>query len=221
VAGAEASDDRKVVAALRKAGVKVRSVYDLVRTTKPYPAGIPVLITWLPKVTNPTTKEGIVRALTVRGAGEEAARVLVDEFHKIGPDADDHHQVIKWTIGNALSEVADDAVVEELIDIAKDSKHGGTRDMVVLALGNMRTPSVVKVLLDLLDDSDVDGHAVMALGKLKVERAEARIARIAETHPKEWVRRKAGVALRRIARASAAKPPKTQASRRGTSKRKG
>ena len=63
-------EDAIVAEALRGAGVRVRggevrSVYDLVNTKEPYPKAIPVLLEFLPRVTNHRIKEGVARALGV------------------------------------------------------------------------------------------------------------------------------------------------------------
>jgi hypothetical protein len=59
--------------------------------------------------------------------------------------------------------VADESVVEDLIEIATDARHGSHRGLVVAALGNMAKARdrVLPVLLALLDDEDVAGYAVM------------------------------------------------------------
>jgi HEAT repeat protein len=57
------------------------------------------------------------------------------------------------------------------------------------------------VLIDLLDDDEVVGHAIIALGKLKSKKAYPAIERFA-THPKAWIRKEAKKALARIEKSS-------------------
>jgi HEAT repeat protein len=104
---------------------------------------------------------------------------------------------IKWAIGNALSVVADDRVFEQLAAIAEDKRHGHDREMVALALGNMKDPRAVDVLVRLLDDDQVAGHAIMALGKLRARGVRSKIEPFLD-HPKTWVRREARKALKRM-----------------------
>jgi HEAT repeat protein len=104
---------------------------------------------------------------------------------------------IKWAAGNALAEVADDRVFDDLVELATDKHHGRAREMVAVALGNMRNPRAVDVLVDLLADEEVAGHAIMALGKLKAVTARPHIERFLQ-HPKAWVRREATRALAKI-----------------------
>ena len=54
--------------ALRFAGLRVSSVFDLVNARSKYPAAVPVLLRLLPKLKNHIVREGAVRALTVKEA---------------------------------------------------------------------------------------------------------------------------------------------------------
>jgi HEAT repeat protein len=71
--------------------------------------------------------------------------------------------------------------------------------MVAVALGRMkrRASEAVDVLVELLPDEDVTGHAVIALGKLKNPRSGEAIAAL-QNHRKTWVRAEVKKALVRI-----------------------
>ena len=69
--------------------------------------------------------------------------------------------------------------------------------MVVVGLGKLTDPRVVDVLIGLLDDDDVVGHAVMALGRLKAKTARSPIESLLR-HPNTWIRKEAKRALARI-----------------------
>jgi HEAT repeat protein len=69
--------------------------------------------------------------------------------------------------------------------------------MVVAALGNMRDPRAVEILLELLADDAVSGYAAMGLGKLRAAVARPFILPLLE-HPERWVRQEAAKALKRI-----------------------
>jgi HEAT repeat protein len=58
----------------------------------------------------------------------------------------------------------------------------------------MRKPEAVGVLIQLLADDDVAGHAVMALGTLKAKEARSAIEKLA-SHPKKWIRNEVQKAL--------------------------
>ena len=78
-----------------------------------------------------------------------------------------------------------------------DRRHGTARQMIVLGLGKSRDPRIVAVLIQLLADEDVEGHAIDALGQLRATAARSAIeARLA--HPKAWIRKQAKRALRRM-----------------------
>jgi hypothetical protein len=95
-----------------------------------YRAAIPVLLDWLPKITNRIVQETVVRVLSVPWAKPDAARPLIRLFIDLD---DDPQPAPRWAIGNALEVVADDQVSDDLIDLAADRRYGTTRRMIVLA----------------------------------------------------------------------------------------
>jgi HEAT repeat protein len=184
-----------VLAELRALGYQVQDIGDLVSSGSRYDSAVPVLIEWLPKVEEPSVKEEIARTLSVPW-GKSAVPVLLEEFRRpsLTPG-------VRWAIGNALFVVAGDSVRDELVALARDPSFGDARQMVVMALGKMKTntAAVVDVLVGLLGDEQVTGHAVIALGKLKDRRAHDAVAAL-ETHPKAWVRAEVKKALARMDR---------------------
>jgi HEAT repeat protein len=104
---------------------------------------------------------------------------------------------LRWTIGNALDVLADDSSFDDFVELVRDRRYGKARQMVVLGLGKSKRPEAVDVLLGLVDDPDVDGHAVKALGKLKAP--SARTALQAKLDDKRaWVRAEARKALAKL-----------------------
>jgi hypothetical protein len=196
--GAEISKaEAPVVADLVNAGFPVESVWDLFNKRLNYRDAIPILLEWLPKISNQGAKEGIVRALSVKWAKPDAAPLLVREFHRI---EDPGGSSLGWAIGNALEVVADDAVFDDLVEIVRDPSYGRARQMIAVALGKMKDPRAVDVLLGLLDDEDVTGHAIMALGRLGAQEARPAIEGCL-SHSKPWVRKEAKKALAKIDKA--------------------
>jgi HEAT repeat protein len=184
---------KPVLADLSLAGFDVDWIEDLYNKRLHYQRAIPILLRWLPRVENPAIKEAIVRALSVPWARRtEAPVLLVEEFRKSKSDFG-----LNWAIGNALSVVADDNVLDDIVSLIWDKTYGKAREMLVVALGNMKSPDVKYTLIKLLDDEDLAGYAIMALGKLKCKEARPAIERF-RTHPKSWVRREAKKALARI-----------------------
>ncbi len=185
-----------VVADLRRLGFDVGSVQELYQRRIDYRAAVPVLLHWLPQVSNESVKETIIRALSVRWARRIATPALIREYDR----QVDRPAGIKWAIGNALSVVADDSDIQEVIRLVRDVKNGKSREMVALALGNMQNPMAVDVLIDLLADEEICGHAIMALGRLKAKKARSLIETF-QGHTKPWIRTEAKRALAKIDRA--------------------
>lgn len=184
-----------LLAELAEAGFLVDSLDVFIHTNLDYRAAIPILMRWLPRISDRRVKEGIVRSLTVKWAKPLAAPLLIEEFLRAG----DPWHGLKWAIGNALSVVADDSVFEDLVRLVRDKSHGRAREMLAVALANMRNPQAIDVLIELLDDEDIAGHALLALRKLGKKAATARphIERFLN-HPKTWIRKEAQRALAKM-----------------------
>jgi hypothetical protein len=173
-------------------GYRVNTIGELVQGKTEYRSAIPILLRWLPRISDPRVKEDIVRTLSVPWAKPAAAPVLMEEFRK----AD--NAGLRWAIANGLAVIADDSVFEDLVRLVQDKGFGKAREMLALALGNMHDPRAVAVLMGLVEDEDVVGHAIMALGKLKAPVARTRLQELTG-HPVEWIRKEAKKALANIA----------------------
>ena len=179
-----------VIHALNSIGYDVRSLDELRRSGTPYRDAVPVLVEWLERTTDPNLKNSIVRALSVPWARPYAVPHLVRAFWQSQPP-------LRWVIGNALSVVADDSVFDQIAQLVKDPSFGKSREMLALALANMKDPRAIDVLIQLLGDEQVAGHAVMALGKIGAERARSSIEPLLSS-PRSWIRNEAKKALRKI-----------------------
>jgi len=161
---------------------------------------IPILVAWLPRVDYLSLKQDMLNALGNRWARPHAARPLIDAFRSADP-ATDPDWGVRWAAGNSLMYVADESVVDDLVSIARDQRHGGTRALAVAALGNMRKAreKALPVLLEQLDDDNdsVRVGAIMGLGKLKAPEAWPALERLLND-PNPEVRRRAKQALNRL-----------------------
>jgi HEAT repeat protein len=173
--------------------LKIERMSDLYREPIDYRVAIPVLIKWLPLVNDIAVKTELVRALSTKWAKPEAAQPLIEEFRK----APMEKVSFKWAIGNALSEVADATVFDEVAELVRDKQHGRAREMLAVALANTKAPQAVDILVELLDDEQIAGHALMGLRKLAPPEARGAIERFVD-HPKAWVRKEARRALAKI-----------------------
>jgi len=190
------TEEASLVQALAAAGVVVSSVWELVNSAHKYPSAIPVLIKHLKTPYHPKIREGIARALTIPEAKPIAARALIEAFQHEPAGADSG---VKWALANALTVVADDSVLDDLIALVQDKRHGAARTMLTLALGNMKNPRAGDVLLELLQDDEVVEHALTALGTLRTKQAKQPIQRLLH-HSQLGVRKAAKQALAKIDR---------------------
>lgn len=189
-----------VVQELREAGFDVETVGELPLKYHHYREAVPILVRWLPLVADPSVKEAIARGLTVRFARPTATPALIEAFD--GYDELERRDFYaKWAIGNALSVVADDSVFDDIVRLARDRRHGRARQMLAFALGNMKNPQAVDVLLELINDADVATFTLRPLGKLRAERARGNIEGFLR-HSDPWVRKEAKRALEKIDKAS-------------------
>jgi len=171
----------------------IKQLSDLYREPIDYRAGIPILLKWLPLVDNWNVKWAIVDALSWKWAKPIAARPLIEEFRK----APMEKSGFKWSITSALCEVADASVFDDLVELARDKRHGRARGMLPVALAKTKHPRAVEVLIELLDDEEIAGNAVYALRLLAPPEARSAIERFVD-HPQSWVRNEARRALAKI-----------------------
>ncbi|HCU51564.1 MAG TPA: hypothetical protein DGG94_17490 [Micromonosporaceae bacterium] len=191
-----------VLTELVSAGYRISTVGELrtmfEQTGRTYESAVPILVRCLPHVTYRPLQDDIVRTLSVPWARRDATGALIERFRELpphgGPTASDH----RWTVGNALEVLAHQTVATDLMEIAQDRHYGEARQMVVLGLAKLKKdPRVIPVLLNLLDDPDVTGSAIMALGRLRATEARDRLQQFLE-HPEPHYRKEARKALRMI-----------------------
>ena len=167
-----------------------------------YASAAPILIRWLPQARTPLIKERIVRSLTGESAAApDALQPLVAEFRR----APDEEWALKWAIGNALSTLADASIVDDLVELAADRRHGKGREMLMDALGRTKDERALELLVELVDDDEVAGHAISALRRLGpksslpyLERARPALERQASLGKTPLARRQADAALGRL-----------------------
>ncbi len=178
---------------LASSGYGVGSLSDLARPSQSKGA-IPILIKWLPRSANSRVKESIVRALSVPWAKGRVEAALLAEFRG---SSDGENLKLKWTIANALEVLATDRIYDDIVELLRDKRHGRAREMLAMALGKMKAPQAVDVLIGLLNDEKVVGHAIIALGKLTAVKARPYLLPFVK-HPKVWIRQEAKKALNKI-----------------------
>ena len=187
-------EEKKIISAMGKAGVVVEDVFDLVNTREPYPEAIPVLINLLEEgINHRRLKDGIIRALGVKEAKGVAGSVLLKEFKRLPEEM----QSLGWVIGNAFRVVLTKDELDEVIEIAKNSKYGSNRQNFLTAMAKFKDDRVENLLIELLNDDDVRVHAIEALGIMKSKKAKPLLEGLVE-HSDSLVRKESAKALKKI-----------------------
>lgn len=155
------TEEQPILQDLRALGLDVEHVQDLYLKRMNYTPAIPALVSWIPRVRDPTVKEMLVRAVTDRAGRGIAGPTLIQAFET----AEGSWSDLPWAIGNAIDAVADDSMLEDMIRLARNREYGRAREMIVMGLARLRRPEAVQALIELVDDPDVGGHAVKALAK--------------------------------------------------------
>lgn len=189
-----------LIGELREMGYDICTVADLFNLKLEYSSAIPVLVEWLPRMENLDVKTDIIRALAAVAQSDlNLAPIFIEEFRKLPPEVDTEGSGIRWALANGIKVAATNTEYEDIVQLLEDRSNGYSRQMLTLSLANMKDPRVADELLNLLDDDLVCGHAVMALGKIKVEKARSAIEPFLN-HEKAWIRGEAIKAIQRIDR---------------------
>lgn len=191
MSAAPAPGEGEVLRELAVVGYEFESLADLRTSGVRYREAIPVLLSGLASGADRKVKGEIVRALTVPWAKPAATRTLTEQFREV---EDETGMGLRWSIGNALEVVWDDSCFDDLVGLAQAVEFGKAREMVVLGLARSKRSEAGEVLIELLDDSVVNGHAVKALRKLKVPAAWAGLEQML-SDDRAWVRKEAQRAL--------------------------
>jgi hypothetical protein len=197
------TDAAPVLAVLEAAGIDTRDFGSFVN--RPFPGvidavhfdtarAVPILLDWLPKVSNERVRETMVRHLGVKTADGRVADALIDEFRRPGSAAH------KWVVANSLAFACDKRHFGTLTELASDKSHGYGRAPLVEMQWRAKTEAADRVLLDGISDPDVAFCAMSALRRrLGSAAAREHIAPLAN-HDNDHVRTAATRQLRRISK---------------------
>lgn len=149
--GEFARAEAPLVQELRDAGAQVSSVWDLVNTKKPYPKLLPILFVHLDRPYPERVREGIARALAVPDS-----RSRWDELvNRYLAETDTTTNGMKWALHLAIAAAADVTVLDKLIRLACDRRHGRNRAMFVNTLARIDDPRAQAALVELASDPDL------------------------------------------------------------------
>ena len=157
-------EETPILVDLRKVGWNVESVWDLVNISAKYAEAIPVLLKHLLLPYSDRTREGIARSLAVpEPEVKKAWPMLVEEYRNapmgqgiLAPgDTKEYRLGAKDGLAVALSVIASDAVIEDLIDLAKDRTHGESRVLLLSGLKKSKSAIAKQALDELAADPDL------------------------------------------------------------------
>lgn len=154
---------------------------------------IPILIKYLKETEFEMHKDFLVRRLGVKGF-HEVTGYLLKEFKNPYSGVG-----YRWAIGNSLSIILDKKHEKEYIEIIKNKRYGTGRQMVVITLGKLRSTDAIPVFLDLLDDEDIDGHILVALGYYKDPGLIQYIEPFLK-HKNTWIRKETEKAIKKLSK---------------------
>jgi HEAT repeat protein len=188
---------------VKEHGSGFNTIDELIHTSKSYSDLIPVLIDLLKSevFSDLDTRGAIVRALTVKEARKtEATDVMIKEYNEL---KDKDGVEYGWELGNAIGFTMGSQHADAVIKIVKNKNNGASRQMLVHFMSRLKNnEKVVDVLIDLVNDKDVTGHALRALGNLRAEKARAKIES-RTNDPWPFFRKEAKNALAKLDKAKA------------------
>ena len=131
-----------------------------------------------------------------------------DEYLVLGPDGPitwANHEQLTWSLGESIRQILraqptfrKDAGLWEAIErVASDHAAGKGRQPFVMLLGQYGGRARAPLLMHLLDDPEMVGHALYALRRLGVPDAKEK-ARALLSHNRAWIRREAKKYLKKV-----------------------
>lgn len=152
-----------LVAELRAAGLTVESAWDLVNTASPYPGALRILLDHVRRPYPARVREGIARALAV-----PAAKFGWSALKRLYSDEQDHE--VKDALAVALAAIADAEVIDEVIALARDGRHGASRLLLLSALERSSDPRARPALMELGTDAELEREVQVILRRLDRKR---------------------------------------------------
>ena len=135
------------------------SVWDLVNSTTPYPRAVPVLLEHLGRSYSDKVMEGIARALAVPEA-RAGWQQLVAEFEK---RSEQDTLGVKWALACALSAAGHDGVLDDVINLLREKRHGQNRLPLLEVLARSKTTSARTALDEMTSEAELAKEATRLL----------------------------------------------------------
>jgi hypothetical protein len=160
-------EEKPLVDDLRKAGVIVDSVYDLVNSRQSFPAAIPILLKHLHINYDHRIKQGIVRAL-IDPASVIGFKEIYEEFCNAPAVLEKEDFIgfqLKWLLGWALAAATSIETFPIILELLCDKRHGAGRNRLILAVKLLPKKERDALLRDLSKDPDLS--EIIKKAKLK------------------------------------------------------
>jgi hypothetical protein len=145
---------------LKAAGFNVESAWDLVNTPSSYPAAVPILLEHLPQQYPAVVREGIARALAVPEA--KIGWNLLTRLYR-----EEQQGRAKDGLAVAIAAAADDDLLEDVIALTRDSRHGPSRLLLLSALEHSASSQARSALMDLRTDPELKNEVRVVLHRLR------------------------------------------------------
>jgi hypothetical protein len=149
-----------LVEELRAAGFHIQSAWDLVNTPGSYPKALPILLAHLPRTYPGPVREGIARALAVPEA--KFGWAVLTRLYREEPEAR-----VRSGLAVAIAAAADDTVVDDVIALIRDTRHGSSRLLLLSALERSTDPRTRAALMELGTDPELVKEIQVILRRLK------------------------------------------------------
>jgi hypothetical protein len=152
---------------LRESGLDIHLVAELLTLRTSYSQAIPILLRHLLLPYSEATRETIARALAIRNDPEvlKAWPILLAEYIKT-PSVPGKSSGAKMGLAVALSAVATDAVIGDVVSAAKERSNGVSRILLLSALKRSKNASAQQALIDLASDPELEKE-IAAINKSK------------------------------------------------------
>ena len=160
-----------LVSALSEVGIQVESAWDLVNSSSPYPAAVPVLLEHLQRAYPDRVREGIARSLAVRESREYWLQLL--SLFRGEPNDTSTSGSVKFAIGLALGAAATRDVLDDVLELLRNKRHGSARLAFIRTLMRFRDPRRDSLLAELASDSDLHLEVAAAMKRVAKRRRPA------------------------------------------------
>lgn len=173
--------ERPLIKDLRRAGIDVKDVYDLVNTNNQYDQAIPVLLDHSTRDYPDVIREGIYRSLCARFARDiawgQVFRAYLAEPNKsqiAGPGEVGTPSGPKEGMAIALSGMAAPADLPTLVELITDPKNGPSRIFFIANLVRSRSPLAFDTLASLSNDPELKTEIAIRLKAKMLRQARKR-----------------------------------------------